>query len=111
MQFQSESFTDHRGSQNKLRSLVNSNFNRSVVVSLQENEGLEEHSSVCPMLLDVLEGQLSLEIGGLTTFLEPGNCFYVPDGAVHSLIALEDSRFRITIYRTGRIVRTIGLAS
>ena len=62
-------------------------------------QGLEEHTSPFDALVLVLEGTLSLTIGGAVVTAAPGSVVCMPGGVPHALEAPEATRMLLVMLR------------
>jgi quercetin dioxygenase-like cupin family protein len=62
-------------------------------------QGLEEHSSPFDALVVVLEGSLSLTIGGKRVLAAPGTIVRMPGGVPHALHAAQPARMLLVMLR------------
>jgi quercetin dioxygenase-like cupin family protein len=62
-------------------------------------QGLEEHTSPFDALVMVLEGAMTLTIGGVTVPATPGNVVLMPGGMPHALEAREATRMVLIMLR------------
>ena len=70
---------------------------RLVLFSFDTGEELSEHTAAMPVLLQVLEGRLSVSSGGETVELVPGAVVHLTTRAPHSVVAQEPSRMLLTM--------------
>lgn len=62
-------------------------------------QGLEEHTSPFDALVMVLEGALTLAIGGMRVSATPGTIVRMPGGVPHALEAPEPTRMLLVMLR------------
>lgn len=70
---------------------------RLVLFSFDTGEELSEHTAAMPVLLQVLDGRLTIEAGGQTVELRPGGVVHLPTRMPHSVVAEEPSRMLLTM--------------
>lgn len=70
---------------------------RLVLFSFDAGQELSEHTAAVPVLLQVLDGRLSVSSGGSTVELVPGGVVHLRSRAPHSVVALESSRMLLTM--------------
>jgi len=70
---------------------------RLVLFSFDAGQELSEHTAAVPVLLQVLDGRLSVSSGGTTVELVPGGVVHLRTRAPHSVVALEPSRMLLTM--------------
>ncbi|MBK5305047.1 MAG: cupin domain-containing protein [Frankiaceae bacterium] len=70
---------------------------RLVLFSFDTGQELSEHTAAVPVLLQVLDGRLSVSSGGITVVLSPGGIAHLPTRAPHSVLALVPTRLLLTM--------------
>lgn len=70
---------------------------RLVLEVLREGVGLAEHHEPGPVVVQVLEGELRVEAGEEAIYLPRGEILAMPGDRPHSVEALQDSTFLLTI--------------
>ncbi|HEU4751710.1 MAG TPA: cupin domain-containing protein [Armatimonadota bacterium] len=70
---------------------------RVVVEALRAGAGLAEHHAPGPITVHVLQGELRFNTGGEAIPLRPGEMLALPAGQPHSVHAVQDTTFLITI--------------
>jgi quercetin dioxygenase-like cupin family protein len=70
---------------------------RLVLFSFDAGQELSEHTAAVPVLLQVLDGRLTVSSGGQTVELQPGGVVHLPTRAPHSVVAAEPSRMLLTM--------------
>jgi len=79
------------------RTVLTAEGARRVLFSFDAGQGLSEHTAAVPVLLQVLDGRLSVSSGGTTVELAPGGVVHLPTRAPHSVVALAPSRMLLTM--------------
>lgn len=79
------------------RTVLKAEGARLVLFSFDTDEELSEHTAAMPVLLQVLDGQLSIAAGGQTVELTPGGVIHLPARMPHSVLALAPSRMLLTM--------------
>ncbi|MCU0279916.1 MAG: cupin domain-containing protein [Candidatus Nanopelagicales bacterium] len=79
------------------RTILKAEGARLVLFSFDTDEELSEHTAAMPVLLQVLDGRLSVTAGGQTVELAPGGVIHLPTRMPHSVLALEPSRMLLTM--------------
>jgi quercetin dioxygenase-like cupin family protein len=79
------------------RTVLKAEGARLVLFSFDTDEELSEHTAAMPVLLQVLDGRLSITAGGKTVELAPGGVIHLPARMPHSVLALEPSRMLLTM--------------
>jgi quercetin dioxygenase-like cupin family protein len=70
---------------------------RLVLFSFDAGQELSEHTAAMPVLLQVLDGRLTVASGGRTVELVPGGVVHLPTRAPHTVVALEPTRMLLTM--------------
>ena len=70
---------------------------RLVLFSFDTGEELSEHTAAMPVLLQVLDGNLTVSAGGRSVNLRPGGVVHLPARLPHVVKALEPSRLLLTM--------------
>jgi quercetin dioxygenase-like cupin family protein len=70
---------------------------RLVLFSFDTGEELSEHTAAMPVLLQVLDGNLTVSAGSRSVDLRPGGVVHLPARLPHAVIALEPSRLLLTM--------------
>lgn len=65
---------------------------RLVLFSFDTGQELSEHTAAMPVLLQVLDGRLSVSAGGRTEELQPGGVVHLSARLPHAVVALEPTR-------------------
>lgn len=67
--------------------------------SFDEGQGLTEHTSAFDALVLVLEGALTLTVGGTTVIATPGSVVRLPANVPHAVDAPESSRMLLVMLK------------
>jgi quercetin dioxygenase-like cupin family protein len=70
---------------------------RIVLFSFDAGQELSEHSAAMPVLLQVIDGALTVTAGGDTVDLVPGAVIHLPTRMPHSVLATQPSRMVLTM--------------
>jgi quercetin dioxygenase-like cupin family protein len=68
-----------------------------VVFAFDAGTELREHTADEPALLQVLEGNVTVQLTGETVALRPGDLLHIEPGVPHSVEAAERARLQLTI--------------
>src|SRR5690606_18468358 len=58
---------------------------------------LREHTALQPVLLQALEGSLTVDIAGQQFLIGPGDLFHIEPGVPHSVSTQERARLQLTV--------------
>ena len=81
------------------RVLARTSGGNVTLFAFDAGQALEEHTSPFDALVLVLEGALSLTIGGRSVRATPGTVVRMPGGVPHALLAAEPSRMLLVMLR------------
>lgn len=79
------------------RTVLKSPGARLVLFAFDTEQELTEHTAAVPVLLQVLDGALSVTADGQTVDLIPGGLIHLPQRMPHSVVALEPTRMLLTM--------------
>ncbi len=75
---------------------------RVVLFAFDAGQELTEHTAAVPVVVQVLTGALSVEVGGERHRLEPQSWLYIGAREPHSVFADEPSRMLLTLVSASR---------
>jgi quercetin dioxygenase-like cupin family protein len=84
------------------RTLIKYDDFRVVLMALQAKVHIPEHKAVGRISVHVLSGHIQLRASGRTFSLRPGGLLAIDQGVPHSVEALEESAFLLSIAWPGR---------
>lgn len=90
------------GTGQNARTLIKFDDFRVVLTALQAKVRIPEHKAVGRISVHVLSGHIQLRASGRTFSLRPGGLLAIDRGVPHSVEALEESAFLLTIAWPGR---------
>jgi len=70
-----------------------------VLFCMEAGQQLSEHTAGMPAVIQVLQGQAAVTLGGQAYQAAPGWLLYLPAGTVHAVDAREDLVFLLTLLR------------
>ncbi len=70
---------------------------RIVLVAMNADGRMEEHHTDSAISVQALEGRLRFEVGGVTHELTPGHVLVVTERLAHSVVAIDECAFLLTI--------------
>lgn len=68
-----------------------------VIFAFDAGTELREHSAQQPVLLQVLEGALTVRLDGEAVALRPGDLLHIEPGVAHSVEAADRARLQLTV--------------
>lgn len=84
----------------KTRMLFNTERLEVVRLVMQAGKEMAEHRAPGDIVVQCLEGTIAFTTLGATRELSAGQMLYIPAGEPHSVRAMEDASFLLTILRT-----------
>lgn len=72
-----------------------------IVFAFDTGVELREHHAPVPVLLQVLDGSVTVEAEGESVELKPGGLLHIAANVYHRVIAAEPSRLQLTVLGTG----------
>jgi quercetin dioxygenase-like cupin family protein len=79
------------------RTVLKADGVRVVLFSFDAGQELTEHTAAMPVLLQVLDGRLSVSAAGRTVELAVGGVIHLTARLPHAVLALEPSRLQLTM--------------
>lgn len=79
------------------RTVLTADGVRLVLFAFDAGQELTEHTAAMPVLLQVLDGQLSVTAAGQTVELVPGGIVHLPARLPHAVRALAPTRLLLTM--------------
>jgi len=67
--------------------------------AFDKNESLTEHTSPYEALVQILEGRMTITIGGQPYDVEEGDIILLPPNIPHGLVALEKTKMLLTMIK------------
>ena len=79
------------------RTVLKADGARLVLFSFDAGQELSEHTAAMPVLLQVLDGRLTVTGGGRSVELAPGGMIHMTARLPHTVLALEPTRLLLTM--------------
>ena len=79
------------------RTVLKAEGARLVLFSFDAGQELTEHTAAMPVLLQVLDGRLTVTAAGRSVQLAPGGVIHLTARLPHAVLALEPSRLLLTM--------------
>jgi len=81
------------------KELIHSNAGSVTLFSFDEGQGLSEHLAPFDALIQVVDGEMVLNVEGTDYHIKAGESFVIPSGARHSVRAEQKFKMIITMIR------------
>lgn len=81
------------------KELIHSNAGSVTLFSFDEGQGLSEHLAPFDALIQVVDGEMVLNVEGTDYHIKAGESFVIPSGAHHSVRAEQKFKMIITMIR------------
>lgn len=81
------------------RTLINQKTGTVTLFAFDANQGLSEHAAPYDALTHLIEGKLTVTLGGTPYNLEPGDMLLMPANVPHALKAETPVKFLLTMIR------------
>lgn len=91
------SFVEVVGDSTVSRTVLKADGAGLVLFAFDAGQELSEHTAAIPVLLQVLDGRLTISAAGRTVELAPGGVIHLPAHLPHAVVALEPSRLLLTM--------------
>lgn len=82
------------------KTIVKKTAGNITLFAFDKNEGLAEHSAPFDALVQLLDGQAEITIGGNPYHLEAGQSIILPASVPHSLKAIEKFKMMLTMIKS-----------
>jgi quercetin dioxygenase-like cupin family protein len=79
------------------RTVLTGEGTRLVLFAFDTGQELREHTAAVPVLLQVLDGALTVTASGRELTLRPGGVVHLPSRLPHAVVALEPTRLLLTM--------------
>jgi quercetin dioxygenase-like cupin family protein len=84
------------------RTLLQAEGVRVVVLAIAAGAGLAEHRTPKhPLLMQALDGEVTVTVGGSATLLRPGDFLHLDAGVLHAVSAEVDSHLGLLLLNSG----------
>ncbi len=81
------------------RTIINNDAGSVTYFAFDEGEGLSEHSAPYDALVHVLDGEVDIIIGGVSSVLQAGDAIIMPADVPHALKAVSRFKMCLTMVR------------
>lgn len=79
--------------------LMESSFTKEIRIILSESQEMKKHKTSFPIVVEVYDGSVLFTVDEKETKLEKGSLICLEGGIPHSLLALENSIIRLTLFK------------
>ncbi len=83
------------------KQIVKNQTGNVTLFSFDEGQGLSEHTAPFDALVQVLEGEVEIRIGGEPVILTQGEIIIMPANITHALHAVKPFKMLLTMIRSG----------
>ena len=77
------------------KELIHNNAGSVTLFSFDAGQGLSQHTAPFDAFIQVIDGEMVLNVEGTDNYIKAGESFVIPAGALHSVKA--EQRFKMTI--------------
>jgi quercetin dioxygenase-like cupin family protein len=82
------------------KAIVENEHHKLIHFTLAAGQELSEHTASVPAVIQILQGQGTVTLGGQVHAGRPGMLYYMPADLKHAVVADEDLVFLLTMFRT-----------
>ncbi len=82
------------------KAIVENEHHKIIHFTLAAGQELSEHTASVPAVIQVLQGEGTVALGGEEHEARPGMLYYMPAELKHAVVAREDLVFLLTMFRT-----------
>ena len=80
--------------------LFETGYTREIRISMAEGNVMKEHKTPFPIVIHLLEGEITVGISGQKTEVKKGDLLALDGNIVHDLLAKSDSIIRLTVSKS-----------
>ena len=81
------------------KQIIKNQAGNVTLFSFDKGQGLTEHTAAFDALVQVLDGEVEIRIGGHPHLLKKGECVIMPANVSHALQAVESFKMLLTMIR------------
>lgn len=85
--------------------IIETSFSKEIRILLKQGQMMKEHQAPYPILIHILEGEISIGINGTKEVLSKGNIVALDAQIPHDLTAIDDSIIRLTLSKYDSVER------
>ncbi|WP_417070514.1 cupin domain-containing protein [Niveibacterium terrae] len=82
------------------KTLIDKKTGTVTLFAFDENQGLSEHTAPFDALVQVLDGEVEIQVSGTPIHLSAGEMLILPSGEPHALKALTAFKMQLTMIRS-----------
>jgi quercetin dioxygenase-like cupin family protein len=82
------------------KAIVENEHHKIIHFTLADGQELSEHTASVPAVIQILQGQGAVSLGGVAHEARPGMLYYMPAELKHAVVAEGDLCFLLTMFRT-----------
>lgn len=94
---------DTNGIQTKV--ITETPFSKEIRILLPKGQVMKDHKSPFPILIFIVDGHIELGVGDKFYLMQTGDIIDLPAGAMHNLVAKENTIVRLTLSKSDKIER------
>ncbi|WP_108822294.1 cupin domain-containing protein [Dysgonomonas sp. Marseille-P4361] len=81
------------------KQILKSKAGNITLFSFDKGQGLSEHTAPFDAMVQVLDGEVEIKIGGVPVLVKQGECIIMPANISHALHAVEKFKMLLTMIR------------
>lgn len=89
----------------KTKVLLETSFSKEIRILLMKGQIMKEHKTPYPILIHVLDGEISLGVSGISHLMASGDIIAIEGNVSHDLTAKENSIIRLTLSKHDKVER------
>jgi quercetin dioxygenase-like cupin family protein len=95
-------FDDHKV---LIKVLLETDFTKEIRIAMKAGQEMKEHKAPLPIVVQVLQGEISFGVKGKRLILNEGNIIALEASVPHDLLAKSDSIVRLTLSNGDQVDR------
>ena len=93
-----------------IKAILETDFTKEIRILMRENQEMKEHQTPCPIVVELLEGEIIFGVEGQNYEVKKGDLLTLSGGVPHNLIAKKESVIRLTLSKLDSSKRVEGVA-
>jgi len=94
----------------KIKLILETSFSKELRILFTENQVMKDHKTPFPIIIQVLDGKINLDVEGEIFSLNAGDIIQLEGNLMHNLTALKNSIVRLTISKFDEVERVMQVA-